>query len=196
MTINAKLAEHMGKFGVTFEEDGATVIASHDGKEVARGTNAKSVAKAALKALGLNNKGKPVKATKAAAPKKAKTKARKGKSDDEEDEDESTNIVPPKYRAKYAENGGHNGDDIAAFLAGYKNDEGVLDGKGFIALAKENGVEVGDFAQLAKNPAPGSLPRGFIGRARMTLGNSLRAIARKQGHLVVDGKKKKFDLSA
>lgn len=87
------------------------------------------------------------------------------------------NIVPAKYKARYAEHGGSSGDEIANLLGTEcQGEKGKIDTAKLVAVGAANGIDV--------NTRWGHLN---VGQQRMNLGNVLRG-RRKRGEKVVIGK--------
>lgn len=88
-------------------------------------------------------------------------------------------IVPAKYAGKY-KNGGS--DPVAEFIKAQCGEGDKFNFDTFFALCQKNGISTDQTnkysGQIAENL------QGAKGRARMTLGNTLRANARKNGKLV------------
>lgn len=96
-------------------------------------------------------------------------------ADDEEDEEKVTgSMVPPKYKAKYAQFGDTCGDDLAAILQGACFPNETWNEDAFLAICAENGVD-------------GNKWRGNNGQRKMCLSNILRARLRKGIDIVILG---------
>lgn len=85
-------------------------------------------------------------------------------------------IVPSKYSGKYK----GAGDAVSDFIKAQT--EGQF--ASFAALARKNGIDEAQVAKYEGLVADKANNHGIEGRARMTLGNMLRAKARKDGKLV------------
>lgn len=118
---------------------------------------------------------KPKREKKAKAAKPAKTKEAKA----------PRSIVPAKFKAKYADHDGSNGDRIAAAFRSYTtttNADGreCMDEDKLNEVAKANGIEVKNYAKMNN------------GQKRMNVGNRLRGIL-KSGQTVTIGSMKFAD---
>lgn len=100
---------------------------------------------------------------------------------EEEDQGPSGSIVRDKYRDKYRERGNPNncGDDMAAQLEVVLKSGDALDVDRLIALANLNGID-------SEKYMTGT--RGYIGRARMSIGNILRGRVRRGEEVVLEVK--------
>lgn len=85
-------------------------------------------------------------------------------------------IVPAKYSGKYK----GAGDSLSEFIK--SQTEGVS--ASLLALCRANGIDEAKVAKYEGLLADKENNHGIEGRARMTLGNMLRAKARKEGKLV------------
>lgn len=94
-------------------------------------------------------------------------------------EKSTKSIVPAKYAGKY-KNGGS--DPVAEFIKSQCGEGDKFSFDSFFTLCQKNGISTDQTnkysGQIAENL------QGAKGRARMTLGNTLRANARKNGKLV------------
>src|SRR5688572_14363405 len=88
-------------------------------------------------------------------------------------------IVPGKYAGKY-KNGGS--DVVAEFIKSQSYENGDVVPESFFSLCTVNGLDEAKIAGF--RDAVAAKTQGAAGRARMTLGNTLRAKARKQGFLL------------
>ena len=88
-------------------------------------------------------------------------------------------IVPAKYANKYK--GGGSGN-TAAFINGQVGSDDGIVFPSFFELCRKNNIPEEQVAKYEGQVAEGQ--HGSQGRARMTLGNMLRAKARKDGKLV------------
>lgn len=96
---------------------------------------------------------------------------------------EKKSIVPPKYNDGRYKNGGN--DPLAEFIKGIAYDKGELVESTFFELARKNIGGSLTEEKIAHYEAQCTDKRqGAAGRARMTIGNMLRSIARKQGFLL------------
>lgn len=107
---------------------------------------------------------KPAKAKKAATSKK--TKAAKAKDGDAP---APRSIVPAKFKARYAEHDGSNGDKIAAAFKSYTtttNEDGreCMDEDKLAEVAKANGIDLSKYKAMNN------------GQKRMNVGNRLRGM--------------------
>lgn len=116
-------------------------------------------------------------AAKAPAPAKAKDA---DEGDDEGEGEEGGSVVPPKYRQFYQERGDatHCGDDLAKALKALLVNDNGTDEAALRRLAEVNGI---DFEKYAH-----SQTRGWLGRARMSIGNILRGRQRRVEKIVLD----------
>lgn len=96
-------------------------------------------------------------------------------------------IVPAKYSGKYKE----GGDAVSQFIKAQT--EGQF--ASLAALCRKNGVSEEQVTKYEGLVADKANNHGIEGRARMTLGNMVRSIARKSGKLVaLNGEEVEFDL--
>lgn len=88
-------------------------------------------------------------------------------------------IVPEKYSGKYK----GAGDAVSEFINAQSSGKEGFEFTAFFALARKNGIaedKVAHYeAQVLEEKRPGA-----AGRARMTLGNMIRSLARKNGKLI------------
>lgn len=99
---------------------------------------------------------------------------------------EKKSIVPSKYSGKYKS----GGDAVAEFMKAQT--EGNLES--LFALCRANGIDEAKVAHYAGLYADKANNHGIEGRARMTLGNMLRAKARKEGKLsALNGNEQTFE---
>ena len=105
-----------------------------------------------------------------------------GEQDEEDDEDVPATIVPPKYKAIYAQFHDSCGDELAEYLRGYLTTKAqAANGKSYDALdevmwaqvATQNDIDSGRWSHLNN------------GQKRMNLGNVLRGKIRKGTDVVV-----------
>jgi len=100
---------------------------------------------------------------------------------EEEDQGPSGSVVREKYRDIYRERGNPNncGDDMAAQLEIVLKSGDALDVDRLIALATLNGID-------SEKYMTGT--RGYLGRARMSIGNILRGRVRRGQEVVLEVK--------
>lgn len=89
-------------------------------------------------------------------------------------------IVPSKYSGKYKD----GGDTVAQFVKEQSSGKEGFEFGAFFSLCRKNGIEEAKVAHYESLVADKANNHGIEGRARMTLGNMLRAKARKNGKLV------------
>lgn len=92
---------------------------------------------------------------------------------------EAKSIVPKKYAGKYK---GGGSDDLARFIKQEAGEGDKFNWDSFWLLCRKNGIadeQVNKYQEQVSADA-----HGAKGRARMTLGNMLRAKARKNGKLI------------
>ena len=102
-------------------------------------------------------------------------------NDPNTEERKDSGIVKAKYRTEYAKTEDSNGDDLAEILKGAVNTRDdknrlKLDLKKLHKVAMENGIDVEKYVNLNN------------GQQRMTIGNMLRKIAKKEGKIKINGK--------
>jgi hypothetical protein len=95
--------------------------------------------------------------------------------------DKDSGIVKAKYRQNYAKNDDSNGDDLAEVLRGAvtsmdDKNRVKLDLEKLHKVANDNGIDWKKFSHLNN------------GQQRMTIGNMLRKIAKKDGKIKINGK--------
>jgi len=200
--IHHNTAKRAESFGIKLIDLGNVIEARIGDKVIASGGNARLVLDEAISVV-MAKKAKPAKA--APKAKKATKKAVEDEQDDEgaddeegddeaeeaTDEDETKELVKSGYRAIYRQHGDSCGDDLATFIASnFKDGDGKLMPREFLAFVRENGIDPGQFAVIGDKDA--KLPNGFMGRARMSLRNRLNGLVKAQGFLVFNGRKKSF----
>lgn len=167
LTQRAKVTQ--GEYGITFSSDDGTFTAEKGENVLAEGEDLEEVIAEAIDALQ-NGEG----------DEEGEEEAGEGEEAAEEAEEAGKgSVVPDKYRKLYAERGdaNHCGDDLAQRLALLLKSDGVADVERLRLLAALNGI---DFARYETDT------RGWIGRARMTIGNILRARIRRGEEVQLD----------
>lgn len=114
--------------------------------------------------------------TENAPPTKPAPTADKGSTDPAK---ESRSVVPAKYAGKY-KNGGEG--PTSEFIKAQCGEGDKFEFPAFFQLAAKNGIDEAKIANYKS--AVDAKTNGANGRARMTLGNMLRALARKNQKLV------------
>lgn len=89
-------------------------------------------------------------------------------------------IVPSKYSGKYKD----GGDAVAQFIKEQSSGKEGFEFGAFFSFCRKNGLDETKVAHYESLVADKANNHGIEGRARMTLGNMLRAKARKNGKLV------------
>ena len=89
-------------------------------------------------------------------------------------------IVPSKYSGKYKD----GGDAVSKYMQEQSSGKEGFEFGAFFSLCRKNGIEEAKVAHYEALVADKANNHGIEGRARMTLGNMLRAKARKNGKLV------------
>lgn len=91
-------------------------------------------------------------------------------------------IVPSKFNDGRYKNGGS--DPVAEFIKAKAYDKGQVVLSSLYALARANGIAEEQVAKYEAQTEVEKPAQGAAGRARMTIGNMIRAKARKNGKLV------------
>lgn len=184
MTIHHATLKRAAKFAIVLAEpEHGYFTATHGGKQIAEGSDAKKVLADAEAIVA----PKPEKKAKVAKPKSKAKKSRKSSEEDEDgDEEGSTkSVIAPKYKAKYKPNKDTCGDDFVQTLFTYLHPDGEdVDQKLLVKLGKDNGVDVMDLWGHLKTKH-GAFN---VGMARMNLANVLRGKLRRGEDVVVGTK--------
>lgn len=185
MNIHHATRNRAEKMGFEIVDLGNTIRFTYNGKTLAEGSNPRvALDEAITEYYSLPAQRKARKATPTA-------KGAKPPSDDQP-KDKHRSVVAETYKATYRQNNDTCGDELAIFLTENFKPDGAFLAKDFIRFVKENNIDPGQFAVIA-TANPTDLPHGFTGRARMTLRNKLKKLATSQGHLVLNGRKHKFE---
>lgn len=90
----------------------------------------------------------------------------------------SKSIVPSKYSGKYRT----DKTELAKFIdTQTKGEDGKLSTDNLFALARANGIAEDKLTRYIDSVASGA--HGAAGRSRMSIGNMLRSVAKKEGNL-------------
>lgn len=101
-------------------------------------------------------------------------------------------IVPSKYSGKYKDGGS---DAVATFIKEQSSGKEGFEFGAFFSLCRKNGIAEEKVAHYEALVADKANNHGIEGRARMTLGNMLRAKARKDSKLVgLNDQEQTFDI--
>lgn len=172
------------KHGITMVSTGHGIFTATDATGVKHEGEIKDASTWLDNLLKVSKPAKRAKAAKVAKPAKAKAKkpakARdedgEGEDEGEGDEDEEVeaggSIVKGKYKAQYAENEGilkgSNGDDMAAALKTFTDNDGDMNIDALRRVARDNKIEFAKYENMKNN-----------GQKRMIVGNILRGMIRK-----------------
>jgi hypothetical protein len=202
--VHHAVAKKAAKLGITFETDGFSVIAMHNGKEIATGDDATKALAAAEKALAALNP-KPAKVAK---PRRARDEEDEGyededeaiydeedegddgladgpeeaEADDEEgDEENGKSVVKKTYKRKYRPTKNKNGDEISFLITEHVAERGE-DGEILKPVrTDEEHLKRFAIANGVWNPDYAHLN---VGMRRMNIGNRLRAKVKKDHEIV------------
>lgn len=179
LTIPAELRRETNGIKPATAAIKAAVAAKTEATPITKPTTKTVIAPLPAPAAKAKEAPKAPKATKAAKPAKAKKAAKAEIDEDDEEVTGPRSIVPARFKAKYAEHDGSNGDKIALAFKSYtttKNADGrdCLDEAKLAEVAKANGIDMSRYAKMNN------------GQKRMNVGNRLRGML-KQGTTVTIG---------